>query len=358
VKLSTGTVDRKQAEKAMQADDDARKARRPDLYAGALDQARQRLPAVEGAPSVQPTPAVSLRGIFEAWARVAVLKPRTVRETGYALNALVAFVGHDDAAKLTRVDLVRWRDALKADGVTNNTWNNRLSMLRQVFAFGASEGTIKANPADGLCLRKNRQQSPLPYTEDDATRILLAARKETRPSLRWSRWIMGFSGMRAGEVLQLLGGDVRQEGDIWLIDINETTEGKSMKTGQRRFVPIHPALVREGFVAYAGTIATDTPLFPDIPTDAHGNRGGRAWEVIGRWVRDTVGITDPSKAPDHSWRHRIEDELRDAEVPEDARDAILGHARKTTGRQYGVRGEALTRLHRCLSLVPVPRGLA
>jgi integrase len=130
-----------------------------------------------------------------------------------------------------------------------------------------------------------------------------------------------------------------------------------VKTGQRRIVPIHPALVRESFVAFAQTIATDAPLFPDKKVDPHGNRGGRAWQVIGRWVRDTVGITDPSMASDHSWRHRMEDELRVAEVPEDASDAIMGHARKATGRQYGVRGEALTRLHRFLSLVPAPAGV-
>ena len=98
-------------------------------------------------------------------------------------------------------------------------------------------------------------------------------------------------------------------------------------------------------------------MFHDKGLDRFGNRGGRAWNVIGKWVRQRAGITDPEKAPDHSWRHRVEDELRAAEVPEDVRDAITGHARKTVGRQYGVRGEALARLHRALSLIPVPPGV-
>jgi hypothetical protein len=130
-----------------------------------------------------------------------------------------------------------------------------------------------------------------------------------------------------------------------------------VKTSQRRVVPVHPALIAEGFTEYAQTIAPDAPLFPDKPLDKHGNRGGRAWNVIGAWVRDKVGISDPSKAPDHSWRHRGEDELRAVEVPEDGRDAILGHARRTMGKQYGVRGEALTRLHRYVCLIPEPNGV-
>ena len=341
----------------MQAEDDARRERRPDLYAGPLATARQRLPAVEGAPPAV-MPAVSLRSLFDAWKAVATVKPRVVEETRYMVEMLAAFLDHDDAAKIARADLARWRDAMKAEGRSNNTWNNRLSMVRQVLAYGVAEGKLSADPTEGLRLRKSRNQSPQPYTDAEATRILTAARKEKRASVRWAHWVMAFTGMRAGEVLQLLGGDVRQEGDIWCIDVNENAAGKSVKTGQRRIVPIHPALIKEGFVTFAQTIGADAPLFADKLPDKHGNRGGRAWQVIGRWVRETVGITDTWKAPDHSWRHRVEDELRAVEAPEDVRDAILGHARKTTGRQYGVRGEALTRLHRFLSLIPAPRGMA
>jgi integrase len=168
---------------------------------------------------------------------------------------------------------------------------------------------------------------------------------------------MAFSGMRAAEVLQLLGGDVRRDGNIWFIDVNEDDATKSVKTSERRHVPMHPALVQEGFLTYARTIAPDAPLFPEKALDRYGKRGGRAWNLIGKWVRDKVGITDPNKAPDHSWRHRIEDELRAAEVSEDVRDAILGHARKTTGKQYGVRREALSRLHEGLCRVPIPPGV-
>jgi integrase len=199
--------------------------------------------------------------------------------------------------------------------------------------MGYLKGSLKVDPTEGLRLKKSRQTSPLPYTDAEATRILLAARMETKPSLRWAHWIMAFTGMRAGEVLQLLGRDVRQEGDIWCFDINEADPTKSVKTGQRRHVPIHEALIREGFVDYAQTIHPDAPMFPGKGLDRFGNRGGRAWNVIGNWARTRAGITDPKKAPDHSWRHRVEDELRAQEVPEDVRDAITGHARTATGSQ-------------------------
>jgi integrase len=300
---------------------------------------------------------VNLGSLFDAWKAVAVVKPRVVAETEYVVRALAAFVGHDDATRITRDDLLRWRTSMKEAGKSNNTWNNRLSMLRQVLAQAVNEGRLKEDPTTGVRLRKSRQKSPQPYSDADAVKLLRAARGETRPSLRWAHWIMAFTGMRAGEVLQLLGRDVRQDGAIWFFDVNEDDATKSVKNSQRRHVPVHPVLLREGFIGYVQTIAPDAPIFPDKRLDQHGKRGGRAWNVIGTWARSKGGIIDPNKAPDHSWRHRLEDELRAAEVPEDARDAILGHSRKTTGRRYGTRGEALSRLNRYLSKVPIPAGL-
>jgi len=106
------------------------------------------------------------------------------------------------------------------------------------------------------------------------------------------------------------------------------------------------------------SLPANGPLFPDKALDKHGRRGGRGWNVVGKWVRVTVGITDARKAPDHSWRHRMEDELRNADVPEDVRDAIAGHARKTVGRVYGVRGESLRRLSQAIERLRPPQGLS
>jgi integrase len=223
--------------------------------------------------------------------------------------------------------------------------------------YGVREGRLTVNPADRLRMDKAKTKPGFPYTDAEAALILNAARKETTPGLRWAHWIMAFTGMRAGEVLQLAAGDIRSDGGVDFIHINEDDPTKTVKTSERRNVPVHPALIAEGFLAYVATVAGDGPLFPEKGLDQHGHRGGRAWNLTGKWVRESVGIVDKSKAPDHSWRHRFEDELRVAEAPDELRDAIVGHARKTTGRQYGTRGVALRRLRDALALVPVPPGV-
>jgi hypothetical protein len=138
--------------------------------AGTLYRPRQALPTVPDAPPPA-LPGTSLGALWEAWKTVTVTKPRTVTETRYILDQLAAFLGHSDAASITREDIRRWRDASKADGKTNNTWNNRLSLVRQVFAQAVSDGRLRENPADNsLRLRKSKVAVRLPYSDDDAAR--------------------------------------------------------------------------------------------------------------------------------------------------------------------------------------------
>lgn len=75
-----------------------------------------------------------------------------------------------------------------------------------------------------------------------------------------------------------------------------------------------------------------TRLFPDVTADRHGIVGAAYSKWYGRWARRIVA--DRRKVF-HSWRHLVEDRLRDAGVPEDQRDALLGHSSSRMGRRYG-----------------------
>ena len=75
-------------------------------------------------------------------------------------------------------------------------------------------------------------------------------------------WLLAFTGARVEEVAQALVADVRERDGIGYLDINAEGEGKSLKNAARRgAVPLHPALVAEGFLAYvAGLPPERTPV--------------------------------------------------------------------------------------------------
>jgi site-specific recombinase XerC len=89
-------------------------------------------------------------------------------ETDYVVKMVVKFIGKDAASAVTKDALRAWRTEGKATGLTNNTWNNRLSMLRQVLDFGVTEDLLASNPTDGLRLEKSKAAARFPFTCDSA----------------------------------------------------------------------------------------------------------------------------------------------------------------------------------------------
>jgi integrase len=126
----------------------------------------------------------------------------------------------------------------------------------------------------------------------------------------------------------------------------------------QRMVPLHPAVIAEGFLSYLADLPNkpDGPLFPDLTAGKDGSRTIAATSALGRWVRTTAKVTREGTAPAHSWRHRMEDELRRIRALPEVVDAITGrHNPRNAGAGYGMgfRGmpdETLKELRR----VPVP----
>ena len=72
------------------------------------------------------------------------------------------------------------------------------------------------------------------------------------------------------------------------------------RTNSLRTIPIHPALVQEGFLRYVAGLPAASPLFPDVkPDKTFGLRGVTASKRVGRWVR-SLGIGDARISPTHS----------------------------------------------------------
>jgi integrase len=100
------------------------------------------------------------------------------------------------------------------------------------------------------------------------------------------------------------------------------------------------------------TIGTKTPqslrrvpfpadLLPDLPPKITGQLIPGRMDTAGKRLREwltEIGITDPDKAPMHSFRHRAAQRLRAGGIEESLREAVGGWAngkKKKTSRKYG-----------------------
>jgi integrase len=166
---------------------------------------------------------------------------------------------------------------------------------------------------------------------------------------RWVPWLSAYTGARLEEICQALVTDVRHDKGIWYLDICGGP-GKSLKNlGSARRVPLHSALIRDGFLDYLRSVSNDGLLFSDVRPDRFGRKSGNVSKWYGRWSRK-LGITDPRKVA-HSWRHRFKDLCREAHVDKSVNDALTGHVNGSVGDQYG-KGYSLRILAEAIERLP------
>ncbi len=76
----------------------------------------------------------------------------------------------------------------------------------------------------------------------------------------------------------------------WYLHVHGEGAGRTLKTAQsERMIPLHPALIAEGFVDYVRSLPSGSAFFPEVESDRFESRGGTATKVHSRWVRRIVG---------------------------------------------------------------------
>jgi integrase len=285
-----------------------------------------------------PAPAasrtVSFEELLQGWQ--AEMKPRakTVYEWSREVGKFSIFLGHADASRITADDVVRWKEALVAEGLSAKTiGDSKLVAVRTILQWGVESRRLPSNPAAGVrMVVKKGSKGRRGFTDVEAATILSAALREANPVLRWIPWLCAYSGARLSEMCQLRGADVREIDGIWCMVID--SEAGSVKTANsERVIPLHQAVLDVGFLTFVRRIGAG-PLFAELPPDKFGQRGGNGTKVLGPWVRG-LGLNDTRLAPSHSWRHRMSSLARRYKLSEDLTRALMGHDKKDVAESYG-----------------------
>lgn len=294
---------------------------------------------------------LSLGYLLDHKAGTQSMRSKTVRDIRTYLDKLSEFVGHDDARRIAKDDIRRWRDSLTAsDDLSPKTVNGRyLSAVSSVLAHGVREFDLPSNVAAGI--RDNRAveppSGPKGYSEEQATKILRAtfagsAKALSEPhkrAIRWVPWILAYTGLRVTEVTQFQVRNVREEGGVPFLLI--TPEDGSTKSGKAWAVGIHGHLIELGLLSFLRSCGTGPVFYEAYPdgTDlkALGGRH-RAQESAGRvskWITSEVGIKAPLGRPNHAWRHLFTTRSRACGMDKEARDFMMGSGPVDARESYG-----------------------
>ncbi len=250
----------------------------------------------------------------------------------YAINVTFALkkwhrtMNHGSVGLITTANLLDYRDRLLEMKTKNGTptsittVNAHMKYLSQLLEYAVSRDIISRTPATHLKIKSHLSdlsdsERRLPFTPAEAVQVM---------KLGWLPTIMGYTGARNLEVLQLRKRDVYEVEGILVFDLQTLDAGQRRKTrASRRLIPVHPQLIAEGLL---GLLKGDpeSPLVPRPIND------GDYVKSINRRIR--AKIPDPRKTL-YSLRHTFRTELADLVSKEANLDRLMGHTQKTIGRR-------------------------
>ncbi|QSY94838.1 site-specific integrase [Rhizobium bangladeshense] len=288
----------------------------------------------------------TFKQLFEVWRKANNPKPSTISTWEGRVKQFSDFTGKTDPRQCTEADAQRWRDELLERG-RKNINNGHLMTMRRLYGY-ALENSATSGITDNPFAKVKANQKKvageqrLPFSQSDAAVILKAARKARLPHLRWIPWLQAQSGARVLEIAQLWGKMVREVDGIPCIHITPAPDGGSLKNAQsERVVPLHPALLAEGFLEFVKERGNGPLFYKETSHKAARARADGASRHkskgpanrVGEWVNG-LGIDMKRKAPTHSWRHWFKTEMLRLKVDQSVRNAIQGHDSRDVSEVY------------------------
>lgn len=309
-------------------------------------------PLIANAKAIEDTPApVYLRTLLDDYLKELERNGRgggARKRWPPVFEDLSQFVGHTDAARLTKQNLIEWRDAKLQTLSAKTVADVYMASVRAVLTWAVDNDRLPSNPADGVKVRKVKRARTREkgFRDEEAVAILKACRAyvpdvpanpanreapQTTAAKKWVPLICAFTGARIVEITQLRKQDVRQEGNVHVIRI--TPAAGSVKTNEYRDVPLHKQVIDLGFIEFVKA-APDGPLFhaakPEKALQGARTVAGRVTE----WLQ-SLGVIPEGVAPSHGWRHRFKTVGLELEISHRVLDAIQGQAPRTAAENYG-----------------------
>jgi integrase len=365
------------------------------------------LPLLPGAVAQPEQDAWTFEKLFERYVtfKTPSWAPKTRQSVERALRHAMQVIGPDKPVKLiANTDVARFRDVLgklppnfskmkqfnglslseiasKNDtGATLSPKSQKkdLEFLHAFLSWATEEGYVDKQPGAKIKVAAKKKgpkgKDRFPYSVKQLTAIFSSpiytgCKSESRRSAPgheiirdgkyWIPLIAVYSGLRLGEIVQLLHEDIRTEDGVTFFDVTKDAEDeeddKQVKTeSSYRQVPIHKRLIELGFLDHVSKAESGARVFEDIKQGQDGYYSHNFSKFWGRYARQ-IGVYQ-TKTAFHSFRHNFKDALTNAGVSEVISKALMGHSEGSVHSGYGI-GPNLAVLKAAIDQITVPGAL-
>ena len=240
---------------------------------------------------------------------------------------------------VTPADISAYLRTISESGLAPASRARRLSAIRQLFKFLASEGLIAEDPAHGLAGPKKARSLPKTLSVAEVDRLIETARARIEPAKGRDRVralrlyalieMLYATGMRVSELVTLPRAVLAGDGRVLAI------KGKG---GRERLVPLNQA-ARAALERYLN-VGFDDGVAPMLPTKwlfaSRGVEGHLTRQRLGQELKELAAEAglDPERVSPHVLRHAFASHLLDRGADLRSVQQLLGHADISTTQIY------------------------
>ncbi len=235
--------------------------------------------------------------------------------------------------------ILRFKEEQEQKKLSATTIDNKIISLSKFFKWAVSKLHYPNTdlPTKGQITLNKRQRKSLSqgyerFTFDeleiifDPDKYSHATRRQ--PERFWLPILALFTGARIEELCQLHEADIKFRDGVSYLDINEYDD-KNVKTeASVREVPLHPVLIRLGFLKYVDAVRSlrlgSKGVFPYLQPNKLGVLSSPASKQFNRYLK-FVGIKTTRSKAFHSFRSTANQELTDRGVGLELRCHLVGH---------------------------------
>jgi len=274
-------------------------------------------------------------------------KPRSRIDYETGKRSLLDYFKNIKVHELDYYKMKSYRDQLaspKGRSLSVARINFYVGFVRSICQFEMqTTGILNTNPVDGLRLKDTRRKDELRevFNKNDLSKLFVKSKeygqnKHRSPENFWIPLLALYTGCRMEELCQLYVNQVLKVEGVWCLEIDEKYEDQSVKTSEKRLVPLHPFLIGE-------------LKFPEFVKSLE-DPEGRVWVNLirvnsryghgfGRWFgefKKRSGI-DSRKKVFHSFRHTVITHLKYKDVQDRFISELVGHSIEGEKGRYGKR---------------------
>ena len=194
------------------------------------------------------------------------------------------------------------------------------ALLQGIFVYAVERKYVKTSVMHQLKMKLSSKMTYAKYDDVQVLKILNSVNTQKQIARKWVCWLAAYTGARRGEIIQLRKQDVRIDSKTNRYYLLITPNAGPLKTeNANRRVPLHNALINEGFMIYVES--QEDKLFD-----------GMNAETFTKWFsefRESLGIAKyddlNKRRVFHSFRHTFITKSRGAGNGDTLVQHVVGH---------------------------------